>query len=59
MPTLAAQIIAVVRLATDPDTRDYITRRQTEGKTKSEAIRCLKRYIAREVFNDLPATTPV
>jgi transposase len=48
--------IAIVRLATDPDTRDYIARRQAEGKTKSEAIRCLKRYIAREVFNALPKT---
>lgn len=46
--------IAIVRMATDPDTRDYIARRQAEGKTKNEAIRCLKRYIAREVFNALP-----
>jgi transposase len=46
--------IAIVRMATDPDTRDYIAKRQAEGKTKSEAIRCLKRYIAREVFNALP-----
>lgn len=46
--------IAIVRLATDQDTRDYVAKRQTEGKTKSEAIRCLKRYIAREVFNALP-----
>jgi transposase len=47
--------IAVVRMATDQDTRDYVARRQAEGKTKSEAIRCLKRYIAREVFDALPA----
>jgi transposase len=46
--------IAIVRLANDPDTRAYVERRQKEGKTKSEAIRCLKRYIAREVFNALP-----
>jgi len=46
--------IAIVRLATDQDTRDYVAKRQAEGKTKSEAIRCLKRYIAREVFNALP-----
>jgi transposase len=46
--------IAIVRLATDQDTRDYVAKRQSEGKTKSEAIRCLKRYIAREVFNALP-----
>jgi transposase len=50
--------IAIVRLATDPDTRDYLQRRQKEGKTKSEAIRCLKRYIAREVYNALPNHAP-
>lgn len=46
--------IAMVRLATDQRTRDYVERRVAEGKTKTEAIRCLKRYIAREVFNALP-----
>ncbi len=46
--------IAMVRLATDQRTRDYVNKRLAEGKTKTEAIRCLKRYIAREVFNALP-----
>lgn len=46
--------IAMVRLATDQRTRDYVDKRITDGKTKSEAIRCLKRYIASEVFNALP-----
>ena len=46
--------IAMVRLATDQRTRDYLNKRTAEGKTKAEAIRCLKRYIAREVFNALP-----
>ena len=41
-------------MCTDQETRDYIARRESEGKTKSEAIRCLKRYIAREVYNALP-----
>jgi transposase len=31
-------------------TRDYAERRTTEGKSKKEIIRCLKRYVAREVF---------
>jgi len=48
--------IAIVRLATDPDTRAYLDRRTAEGKTKTEAIRCIKRYIAREVFAALPQT---
>jgi len=38
--------IAMVRLSSDPTTREYLARRQTEGKTKIEAMRCLKRYIA-------------
>jgi transposase len=31
-------------------TKDYVDRRTTEGKTKTEIMRCLKRYIAREAF---------
>lgn len=42
--------IALVRLATDPATKAYAVRRRAEGKTTKEIIRCLKRYIAREVF---------
>jgi hypothetical protein len=33
-------------------TKDYVARRTAEGKTKTE-MRCLKRYIAREVFPHL------
>ena len=43
--------IAIVRMATDPDTRDYVTRRTADGKTKKDILRCLKRAIAREVFH--------
>jgi transposase len=46
--------IALVRLSHDQRTRDYMAKRMTEGKTKAEALRCLKRYIAREIFNALP-----
>jgi len=31
-----------------------MAKRVSEGKSKKEAMRCLKRYIAREVFNVLP-----
>ncbi len=41
-------------MATDQRTRDYINKRTSEDKSKAEAIRCLKRYIAREVFHALP-----
>ncbi len=42
--------IVITRLASDPRTRGYVERRCKEGLTKTEAIRCLKRYVAREVF---------
>jgi transposase len=47
--------IALVRMATEPRTRAYVTRRTAEGRTKKEIIRCLKRYIAREIHADLLA----
>ncbi len=50
--------IAMVRLATDADTRAYAARRQTDGKTRREIIRCLKRYIAREVYRLLTNPHP-
>jgi transposase len=46
--------IVITRITCDPRTRAYIDRRMKEGLTKKEAIRCLKRYIAREVYNHLP-----
>jgi len=46
----ALHITAIGRLRTDPRTKDYVARRIAEGHSKLEAIRCLKRYIAREVF---------
>jgi transposase len=47
----ALHIIVIGRLRTDPRTKAYVQRRIAEGHSKLEAIRCLKRYIAREVFN--------
>jgi transposase len=54
--------IAMTRLAHDPRTKAYAARRTTEGKTRKEIIRCLRRYIAREIYKTLcqpkpPATT--
>ncbi len=46
--------IVVTRMVYDPRTRHYIERRTKQGLTKKEAFRCLKRYIAREVYNHLP-----
>jgi transposase len=42
--------IALVRMGCHQPTKDYVARRTAEGKTKTEIMRCLKRYIAREVF---------
>ena len=46
----AIHIIAIGRLRLDARTQDYMARRIAAGNSKLEAIRCLKRYIAREVF---------
>jgi transposase len=46
----ALHIIAIGRLRTDARTQAYVAKRLSEGHSKLEAIRCLKRYIAREVF---------
>lgn len=42
--------IALVRLRWDDTTKQYADRRTTEGLSKREIIRCLKRYIARELY---------
>jgi transposase len=54
----ALHTIITVRLRRHQPTRDYLARRTAEGKTKREGIRCLKRYLAREIYNTvLPAPT--
>ena len=49
--------IVVVRLRHDERTQAYMRRRTTEGMSKAEVIRCLKRYVAREVFSTLRNST--
>ena len=39
-------------------TRAYVARRTAEGLTKKDIIRCLKRYVAREVYRLLPHPLP-
>jgi transposase len=46
----AIHIIAKTRLRYDDETKTYTERRLTEGKTKAEIRRCIKRYVARELF---------
>jgi len=45
--------IAIVRMQHDERTKNYIEKKIAEGKTKKEAIRCLCRYISREIFSQL------
>jgi transposase len=49
----ALYVIAVCRMSRDERTRTYVAKRTAEGKTKKEIIRCLKRYIAREIYRVL------
>lgn len=49
----ALHVIALSRTRYDQRTRDYIDRRRAQGKTDREIRRCLKRYIARDLFRQL------
>lgn len=42
--------VALVRMRSDPRTRAYAARRQGEGRSRKEIMRCLKRYLVRELF---------
>jgi transposase len=53
----ALHIIAITRARLDPETRDYLQRKHAEGKTTAEALRCLKRHLARR-FHRLLALPP-
>ncbi len=49
----ALHMIVIVRLRYCERTRSYTDRRLAQGKTKKEAIRCLKRFVARELYRTL------
>ena len=48
--------IVLTRMSSHPETRRYVARRRAEGLSSLEVIRCLKRYVARQVFKELPRT---
>jgi transposase len=54
----AIHIIAFSRARTDPATQAYLKRKHAEGKSKLEAIRCLKRHVARHIWRILYTATP-
>ena len=45
--------IVIVRMRWHQPTIDYVTRRTAQGLSKKDIIRCLKRFVAREIFNAL------
>jgi transposase len=46
--------IVLTRMSSDEQTRRYVARRRTEGMNTAKIMRCLKRYVARQVFKQLP-----
>lgn len=45
--------VVLVRMRYDSRTRSYVARRRQEGKSTKEIMRCLKRYVAREIYDQL------
>ena len=45
--------VVIVRMRTHQPTLDYVQRRKAEGKSKLEIIRCLKRFVVREIYGYL------
>jgi transposase len=50
--------IAVTRARCHPETRAYLDRKRAEGKSTREAIRCLKRHLARRIWHLLQPPNP-
>ncbi|WP_394216453.1 IS110 family transposase [Brachybacterium vulturis] len=53
----ALHMAVIARMTHDPETRAYVERRRAEGRTNREIRRVLKRYLARQLFRALNATT--
>ncbi|MEV6332657.1 winged helix-turn-helix domain-containing protein [Streptomyces sp. NPDC051909] len=49
----ALHTIVLVRMLHDPRTREYVARRTLEGLKTKDIFRCLKRFVAREVYRYL------
>jgi transposase len=49
----ALHMICMLRMGMDGRTQQYVARRTAEGKSKREILRCLKRYVAREIYRVL------
>jgi transposase len=53
----ALHTVCLVRMQRDPRTRAYVARRTGQGLSKKDIMRCLKRYIARDVYRELIKNT--
>ena len=53
----ALHMVVICRMRTDQRTQAYVARRTQEGLSKREVMRCLKRYVAREIYRVLTAST--
>lgn len=51
----ALHMVVICRMRTDERTRAYVRRRTEEGLSKREVMRCLKRYVAREIYRTVTA----
>jgi transposase len=51
----ATHVVAGTRMRCDPETIAYVARRRAQGKTDREIRRCIKRYIARQLYRALNA----
>ena len=51
--------VVLVRMRYDPRTRAYVERRTNQGKSRKEIMRCLKRFVAREVYHVIVNPPPV
>jgi transposase len=54
----ALWLIVRCRMSYDQRTKTYIQQRTSQGKSKKEIMRCLKRYVAREIYHALLNPTP-
>ncbi|MGN6587178.1 MAG: IS110 family transposase [Solirubrobacterales bacterium] len=56
----ALHVIAITRSRLDPETRSYLDKKRAEGKSNREALRCLKRHLARRFYRLLldPSLSP-
>jgi transposase len=51
--------VVIIRMRSHKPTLTYVKKRTEDGKSKSEIIRCLKRYIVREIYSQLCVPKPV